>query len=255
MVDPGDTRMAQVLAVPSRVRLLECLRASDGPRSVPDLADTVGLHVNTVRAHLELLVEVGLAVRDLEEPHGPGRPRVVYGSVDAAVAAAVDAAGAREPGAVGLPAVTEAYRELAAALSEEVASREEPERLAVEAGRRWADSVDGRDWPPGPVAPAAALDHLVDLLGRLGFAPRTEPLGDRVYLHACPFADLARRHPGVVCGVHLGLLRGLTSRLGSALRVTAVDPFVREDLCLVRLDGAGPAVPALPGAPPVPPGR
>ena len=126
---------------------------------------------------------------------------------------------------------------VAAALSEEVASREDPERLAVEAGRRWAASLDGHDWPSSAlVDPSVALDHLVGLLGRLGFAPRTEPLGDRIYLHACPFADLARRHPGVVCGVHLGLLKGLTSRFGSSLSVAAVDPFVRDDLCLVRLE-------------------
>jgi predicted ArsR family transcriptional regulator len=76
---------------------------------------------------------------------------------------------------------------------------------------------------------------VVDLLERLGFAPSTEPLGDRIYLHACPFAELARRTPTVVCGVHLGLLRGAVDRLGAPVAVTGVDPFVRENLCLVHL--------------------
>ncbi|MBN1174318.1 MAG: hypothetical protein JXA67_19265, partial [Micromonosporaceae bacterium] len=63
----------------------------------------------------------------------------------------------------------------------------------------------------------------------------TEPLSDRIHLHACPFADLARTNPTVVCGVHLGLLRGAIDRLRTPLTVAALEPLPHHDRCLLRL--------------------
>jgi predicted ArsR family transcriptional regulator len=41
------------------------------------VAEVVGLHQNTVRGHLDVLVDAGYAVRRAEAPRGPGRPRIV----------------------------------------------------------------------------------------------------------------------------------------------------------------------------------
>ena len=68
----------QVLASTSRMAVLDLLRASDNGLGVVEVAAHVGLHQNTVRSHLDLLVEAGYAVRRTEAPSGPGRPRVVY---------------------------------------------------------------------------------------------------------------------------------------------------------------------------------
>jgi predicted ArsR family transcriptional regulator len=136
-----DSRVAQALAVPTRAELLRLLRAAERPRTAADLAAATGLHVNTVRSHLELLVDVALAVRGVEAPHGPGRPQVGY------LAAAV--AGDRpEPAATG-PGTKPAtdYRELAAALADELTATGDAGRIAVDAGRRWADTIDRSDWP------------------------------------------------------------------------------------------------------------
>lgn len=230
---PLDTRVANALAVPSRARLLHLLRVAEAPQTATDLASAVGLHVNTARAHLEVLVEARLVTRTAETPHGPGRPHVVY-----AVAPDAPATSALAP--PQSPADTAAgYRELASVLVDELAAGVNAEQIAVNAGRRWSSLIDGLGWPDRPHTPDEARARLVDLLDRLGFAPSTEPLGDRIYLHACPFAELARRSAAVVCGIHRGLLQGAVGRLEAPLAVSAVDPFVRDNLCVVRLSAAG----------------
>ena len=130
------------------------------------------------------------------------------------------------------------YRELASLLVDELAAGVDAERIAVGAGRRWSSLIDELDWPDGTHSVDEARARLVDLLDRLGFAPSTEPMGDRIYLHTCPFAELARRSATVVCGVHRGLLQGAVGRLRTALTISAVEPFVRENLCVVQLTTA-----------------
>jgi predicted ArsR family transcriptional regulator len=73
-----DPRAHRVLADVSRVAVLETLRRAGRPLSIPDIAAEVGLHPNTVRAHLALLVEHGYAVGRTEERERPGRPRLLY---------------------------------------------------------------------------------------------------------------------------------------------------------------------------------
>ncbi len=63
--------------------ILDLLRCSDHDLGVVEVAEHVGLHQNTVRSHLDLLVKAGYAVRRTEVPSGPGRPRVVYQATEA----------------------------------------------------------------------------------------------------------------------------------------------------------------------------
>ena len=58
--DP-TTRRHHVLGAASRARILDVLRATPGGLDARETAMQVGLHHNTVRSHLELLVEAGLA--------------------------------------------------------------------------------------------------------------------------------------------------------------------------------------------------
>jgi len=52
--------------------------------AVADLAALVGLHPNTVRAHLEVLVNAGAASRHPDRRRTPGRPRELYRATAAA---------------------------------------------------------------------------------------------------------------------------------------------------------------------------
>ena len=61
----------------------------------------------------------------------------------------------------------------------------------------------------------SARDRTVELLDDLGYEPdqdAAEP--SEVRLRRCPLLEAARRNPGIVCSVHLGLLRGVLVEYG-----------------------------------------
>ncbi|KGM10770.1 helix-turn-helix domain-containing protein, partial [Cellulomonas carbonis] len=66
-----------------RAALLEHLRTTGQPTTVGDLAQAVGLHANTVRAHLDLLVRDGHVERSTEVRATRGRPRELYRALPA----------------------------------------------------------------------------------------------------------------------------------------------------------------------------
>jgi predicted ArsR family transcriptional regulator len=231
----------QVLASASRMAVLELLRSRAEPLGVGEVAEQVGLHLNTVRSHLDLLVESGYAIRRSEAPSGPGRPRVVYEAT-----AAPDGEGS--------------YRLLAEILVQYLAANSEhPGDAAAEAGRSWAVSAgrvqngrqETRDALATPVAEDAAVTDLVRMLGDIGFAPEVSADGTSIYLHRCPFAEMARSQPDVVCGAHLGMIRGALAELDAPVAATRLIPFVEPGLCvttLTRLPGR-PAAAVSPDAP------
>lgn len=210
-----------------RAALLTALVDAGGPATVADLARAGGLHPNTVRAHLDVLVREGRATRSTERRGAPGRPREVY-----------EATGAPEP--------AQAYAALALLLAEQLAaSAADPADAGERMGRRWAaqdgavagparDDARG-DGAPGRGAPGAeaAVTRLVHVLRRAGFAP--EVSGAQVLLHGCPIREVARAQPGVVCQAHLGLIRATLA--GSDVVATRIQPFVAPDLCVASLDG------------------
>jgi predicted ArsR family transcriptional regulator len=69
-----------------------------------------------------------------------------------------------------------------------------------------------------------------------GFEP--EPTADAtiIRLHHCPFRRLAQAQPGVICGVHLGILQGAFEELGAPVTAARLEPFVRPDLCLAQIE-------------------
>jgi predicted ArsR family transcriptional regulator len=79
------------------------------------------------------------------------------------------------------------------------------------------------------------MRHVGELLARLGFSPRAvdDSQQRHLELHSCPFRDLARAYPHIVCTVHLGLLRGALGQLRLPLAEQAgLRPFVKTDLCI-----------------------
>jgi predicted ArsR family transcriptional regulator len=54
-------------------------------------------------------------------------------------------------------------------------------------------------------------------------------------IHHCPFIELARQRPDVVCTLHLGLLRGAAEELDAPVDVTDLRPFARPGLCIATL--------------------
>jgi predicted ArsR family transcriptional regulator len=231
VVEPTtDTRAHRVLADASRVAVLEALRHADRPLAVSDLAEAVGLHPNTVRAHLALLTEYGYARGRAEERSRPGRPRLLY----TAVARRQD--GGRDGGGYRMLAeALTAYRTESAGPVEAAAraGRAHGRRL-VRSGARGDGPSAGSGGAPGTGGTGRdATEVVVRMLDDAGFDPRLD--GDRVLLRACPFRELAESDPTVVCGVHLGLMQGAFAELGAPVEVDRLEPFVRPRLCVATL--------------------
>ena len=205
----------RLLAGLTRSRLLAVLRGSGGPLGVRELAAAVGLHQNSVREQLARLADAGLVSTEAAPATGRGRPRLRY--------LARAEADEQEP-----------YRALARVLAEELDRTADPATLAVEAGEHWGRALIGsarvvRDED-------AAVRRLVELLADAGFEPEGPALpGGPIRLRRCPFEPLARDHRSVVCGVHLGLMRGALRQMGAPLDAAALEPYVEPDLCLAHL--------------------
>ena len=74
--------MHRALADPSRVSILETLRAGGAAKDASELAAAVGLHPNTIRSHLRQLEEAGLVVARRDAQGKPGRPHIVFEAVE-----------------------------------------------------------------------------------------------------------------------------------------------------------------------------
>ncbi len=207
----------RVLAGISRSRLLAVLRQAAGPMGIRELADAVGLHANTAREHLDQLVDAGLVAREHAAPAGRGRPGLRY-------RAAADATD-DDP---------QAYRALASVLANELARRPDAIASARSAGEHWGRAMArGSDTT---LNRADAVARLIELLDEAGFAPETSvDAAQPIRLRRCPFGSLAHERGDVVCGVHLGLMRGALRELGAPLDAVSLEPFVEPDLCLAHM--------------------
>jgi predicted ArsR family transcriptional regulator len=133
----------------------------------------------------------------------------------------------------GPAAASAAYRDLARVLAEAL-GRLGGASTAELAGEIWGAALVGRR--RGRTEPRRAVRRLVALLDGAGFAPEpTTRLDAPIRLRRCPFAPLARERGDVVCGVHLGMLRGALRAMAAPLEAAALEPFAGPDLCLVRL--------------------
>lgn len=218
----------------SRARVLEVLRGGGEPLGVGEIARRVGLHPNTVRFHLDALVEAGFATRTAEEREQPGRPRALY------------RARSRDP-----HSGQRSYRLLAEILASYVAAQlPQPAQAAARAGRAWGRYLTERLPPFRRVDADTATRRMVATLDEIGFAPEavTTDQGRQVRLRHCPFRETALEHREVVCSVHLGLMQGLLDELDAPVATERLDPFVEPDLCVAQLrlrtpDSEAPAQP------------
>jgi predicted ArsR family transcriptional regulator len=209
----------RALAHASRVAILEALRDAGRPLDAGGLAELVGLHVNTVRSHLALLLEAGLVQRHAEPRSEPGRPRQLY-------------AAAAPEGSDG----SDRYRLMARMLASYIASHvADAAAAAEETGRQWGRHMTEAPAPFAQVSAEEAKVRLVELLNELGFAPRSGAEPGEIELRHCPFREVAEEHPEVACSLHLGLMRGAMRQLDAPLRVDELIPFVSPDRCLARV--------------------
>ena len=213
---PAAPRVRPALSA-SRARLLDLLRAQPEPTTLAALVAATGLHANTVREHLEALEQDGLVTRGQAAAVGRGRPARLYAAV------------------TGDPGSSE-YAGLAAALASTLRrTSAAPTEDAVAAGDEWGRELAARHGRPPRRGAAAARREVVDLLDEFGFAPEPDARHTAVRLTRCPLLEAAHRDPDIVCGVHLGLVRGALEEYGADPRGTELEPFAEPGACRLRL--------------------
>lgn len=191
---PWAAGPAQVPLSGQRLRVLDLVR-SRSPVRIAEAAAALGLHANTVREHLDALVELGLVHRGTGPAAGRGRPPAVYRPT---------------PADPALPARD--YAGLATALAGQIArTSSDPERDARAAGAEWGRELVAAE----PGTGEDPRQTVLDVLSRLGFAPDPDDPGRGVALRRCPLLAAARRYPNVVCRVHLGIIDGVLDAIGA----------------------------------------
>lgn len=213
-----STRVAVGESVGRRREVLRVLRASPDPMTIVAIADVLGVHPNTVRFHLDSLVGDGQVERVEPGRKGPGRPALMFQAVRQ-----MDRGGTRH------------YRLLAEILTAAFAAERDPRAKALAAGRAWGRKL--QSLPTDATSAEDAIDHLVDVLDDLGFAPERRMAGgeQQVGLRHCPFLELAENRTNVICPVHLGIMQGAMETWGAPVTVERLDEFVEPDLCLAQL--------------------
>jgi predicted ArsR family transcriptional regulator len=196
----GATRLDVLKTLGDNTRYAIYLELARSPRplSTADVADSLGLHLNTVRPHLERMREVGLLESRPDSSGAVGRPQKMY-------ELASDAPG------LGLePPV---YPMLASMLLQVAVDAGPDVDSVIEAGRR-----AGARLAHGPRTLGTCVDMTVTMLDELGFDPAAATDGEltAVAFGHCPFADLAEDQPQVVCSLHRGMLEGFCEEISES---------------------------------------
>lgn len=217
--------------------ILAAVRAASEPVDVTAIAAAAGRHVNTVRFHLDRLVEAGLVDRTPEPATRPGRPRYRYFP------------------RTGIPPAVDPlrYRALAEVLSGLLVSEvPRPAEAAVRAGRALGRQLVSGTAPTGQPSDTEAAGRLVRALEDVGFAGHLAPddtSGHELVITHCPYRDMALTHGDIVCSIHLGMLEGSLAALRAPLAVDDFRPFATPERCIARLRRVEPEQPEQPRQP------
>ncbi|MEL4358013.1 MULTISPECIES: helix-turn-helix transcriptional regulator [unclassified Luteococcus] len=196
----------------ARASVLEAVRQRGRLCTVREIARDFDLHPNTVREHLDALLEQGLVAREASSPTGRGRPALMYRPTSASQDVARD------------------YELLSDVLAEQLAAMPNARETALAAGRSWGNrTVTERD---GDVR----IEELPGVIGRLGFEPTLPDVDGNLVLRSCPILAAARRHPEVVCTVHLGYVQALIEAAGEDPTTTRLVPMGDEHGCLLHVE-------------------
>lgn len=213
MTRPGYSAISSY----SRVQILHALQKR-GQRTITELCEATDLHANTVREHLQRLIDGGYIVAETERRTTRGRPRVLYSTTS---------------DRQGLSAV--AQRKV-----REAAQRGDLMRRVMP----WTDSTQS-----GLSSDAVhQIDALIEDLGDAGFDPIVDEAELTVDISPCPNAGADPDHRETLCAVHLGLMDGVLAEAGGPLRVDRMAASCDPRNCVVRLMKMRSADPVVSGA-------
>ncbi|KXZ60910.1 winged helix-turn-helix transcriptional regulator [Microbacterium laevaniformans] len=189
----------------SRVEILHLVQEQPR-RTITEIVEATGLHPNTVREHLQRLIDEGYVVSAAEHRTTRGRPRVLYSAADGILA------------------------------SSPIQRRKV--RAAAERGDLMRRVLPGAA-PELDTEALHQVDALVEDLIDAGFDPLVDERELTVDLTPCAHASSQAEHREVLCRVHLGLMQSVLSAAGGPLAVDDMRPSCDPRECVVQLMFAG----------------
>ena len=193
----------------SRARILLAVENAADPVTVAEIADRTGLHANTVRGHLDLLMAVGSISRAAADAYGRGRPRWLY----------------RAASPTSSP-----FQVLAEVLSMQLT------QVADLALAEWAADQWGQSLPDLPVAatPDDAVAEATNAMNGLGFIAVANPQGDTITITNCPYAELVDANP-IICDLHAALMARVLTQTGQPVTIESMVVWTRPGMCAAHL--------------------
>jgi predicted ArsR family transcriptional regulator len=226
-----------LLADELRQRLYRFVASEPSPVTRDQAAAAVGISRKLAAFHLDKLVAAGLLEATAPDPAsrrpGPGRSPKAYQPAATELAISIPQRRYDLLGDVLAQAIVAAGPASTARLAAHQLVRDRGQALGerVRAERRL-----------GRLGPERALTLTSDLLAAYGYAPTRTATPLQLVLRNCPFQQLARRAPELVCELNHQFLAGLLA----GLRTRRIDAVLQPDAvahprrCCVLLQGPVP---------------
>ena len=196
----------------TRQQVRKAIEMAVNPISIAEISDSIGLHENTIRGHLNVLLALGDIERTQLSPTQRGRPKWLYTK-------------SKRPQAMA--------RHLLNALTSRLSEVGE-EELVEEAAAGWAAML------PSP-QPATnineAVANLSASLENLGFTTEISSLGDAVAVSHCPYELIVGESP-IICDIHTALASKILRDSGQPVSIASMEVFATKGVCIARLNRA-----------------
>jgi predicted ArsR family transcriptional regulator len=190
--------MTRLDAIADPIRLAVARFLRSGAASAAEVADGVGIHLNTARSHLQKLVDAGLVRKTNESRSVPGRPVVRYRIEEA-----------------WMPAGDELLA-LAQLMAATLGGGLAPAR---ERARRWGQAA-------AAAGTGSARSDLRAMLSRLGFEATIDR--EELALTSCPCPLVSPDRPAVVCALMDAAIDGALEGRGLGACSRRHDPESRH---------------------------
>lgn len=189
------------------------------PLTTSEIAETIELHPNTVRPHLDRMRDAGLIEVEVGGRGEIGRPQHRYSLVTDAPSLGLE------------PPVMPMLARMVLSMAERLG--------AGAADARAVGATEGQARARRFVTAPSSLEAVVSDLDILGFDPVVsddvdDPDAAIIAFANCPFGDLASTHPDLVCSLHHGLIAGFVREMGDA-EVRAFCTIVDRTPCQVTI--------------------
>lgn len=210
---PATDLFPEALALsPKQREVLDVVDSFRDGATAAQVADRLGMHVNTARGHLDELQAAGAVAAARAHSHGRGRPSLIF--------------------RVRVPdnqAIAGEYVSLVTVLLDLLADDAELTNYdsprAREIGRQWAKKLE----QTGP----ASLSQVQARLRQMGFDPEQTKQG--LCLHACPFVSAGAAPTPFLCAVHEGYLQEMTATPDGEPTVR-LHPLTDDGTCFITQD-------------------